>query len=350
MNRQVIVKNRKNLAIIIPTSNRYTSIATWLAESLKGFDLLGIDVIIFDSSTNIATEAIAQHYLALGYRNLIYDRWNGQYDGFSIDNKVIDAYKKYAESYEYLWMFRDGLLIFPESVAGYVLPLLDRKIDFVVVNIPVRDEKGIGNRTYTDPVSLFSDQCVQMTILGATIFRTDYIMEIINTIPLEKGRNYGLYQPIAIFEYIEKHQFCASSVVKNIFTFNPGAPTGSFWNKRLMLQWCDYWIKNIDNLGNIYNAQKKEILKIEMYDFHPFSPLSLIGVRSQGGFGLRDVISRRKKLARVTRTNIIVIALISIIPKGVANRMLMKQDSVLFKVIRSVYFLLFGISYSGIGE
>ena len=65
-------------------------------------ELLGVDIIIFDSSSDYKTAAVVDNYIIEGLTNLKYIRWQGKWDGFSLDSKVIDAYLMFWEEYEYL--------------------------------------------------------------------------------------------------------------------------------------------------------------------------------------------------------------------------------------------------------
>lgn len=303
---------------------------------------IGIDVIIFDSSDDAKTEAIVKNFQIDGHQNLIYKRWEGEFDGFSLDNKVIDAYKLYANKYEYLWVIRDGLIIQPNNIEKEIICHINDAKDIIILNTPWRDIKKIGNKEYHSSEELFSDQCMQMTILGASIIKSTLIIDIIDKIPLKKHKNYGMWQPIAFFEYLSDKSVKAVSVVADVFTYNPGAPNSSFLKKNTIKQWVELWSEMILNLPDCYSKSKMSVLKVGMSDFHPFYVSSLISLRANGGLYFSDVRRLKDKILLVSDTSVIKFYLISLIPVSFA-RYISKNDNGLVKGLKGLYYLVSGI-------
>lgn len=283
--------------------------------SARKLSEFGVDIIIYDSSNDSRTEATVINFNIEGCNNVIYDRWTGKWDGVSLDRKVMDAYKKYCERYDYIWAHRDGLLINPEGMERAILPLLEENLDLIVVNTLCRDIEGIGNRKYTKSSELFRDQCMQMTVLGATIVKGNIIKDIVNEIPLESGKTYGLWQPMAFFYYFNDRPFSAKSIVDDIWLANSGAPSSSFWKKNTMHQWCGMWYEMIMNLPEVYDRAKKDVLKVKMSDFHPFTVHNLLGLRSVGGLNIKMVNKYRKRLPYICDTSESSFYIVSIIPR-----------------------------------
>lgn len=334
--------SKKKLAVIIPTADRHQTIDNWLFIAAQRLKKHNIDVIIFDSSKDSRTENVVKNYQIEGFYNIIYRKYEGIYDGFSLDHKVMEAFQIFSEQYEYLWACRDGLIVNGDVVAKEVFPDIQKQKDFIVVNALWRCEKKLGYREYTDAVELFRDQCMQMTVLGATIVKSNTIKRILNSVPLEQGRNYSLWQPIAYFEYIADHEFSASSVEANIWDYNTASVSKSHWKSQSMRQWCEEWYQVISNLPQCYDEDKPSVLKIHMSDFHPFYTRELLKVRLSGGLAVGTVSRDRHMLSAVCDTPIWVFYAVSILPKHFAKYLVEHAGGKIEKVVRAVYFIICG--------
>lgn len=336
-------KKKTRLAIVIPTANRHQAIDNWLYSSAARLQYRCIDVIIFDSSDDERTKNVTMNFQIDGFDNVKYERYDGIYDGFSLDHKVMNAYSRFSEQYEYIWACRDGLIVDADIVAREVFPELEKHSDFIVVNPEWRCEKKLGKKSYRDCGELFQEQCMQMTVLGATIIRSDTIAKILDAIPLQEGKNYGLWQPIAFFEYIADHEFYAVSMETNVWYYNSSGAPKSHWKNATMRQWCCEWYRIILGLPSCYDSYKKEVLKVHMFDFHPFCARELLKIRAGGGMSLVEVIKNSVQMSAVCDTPMWVIRVISLLPKSVARFLSVHIDGKLSKIIRGVYCIIRGI-------
>lgn len=307
------------------------------------FDLLGIDIIIYDSSSGTETECVVKNYIIDGLKNIKYVRWCGNFDGFSLDDKVIDAYKDFSDEYEYIWVHRDGLIIDANAIKKSVIPALERDNDFIVVNTTCRDFKNLGNRTYSSPEKLFAEQLIQMTVLGATIIKGELVKKIIKSIPNEKGKTYGLWQPMSIFRYCANKVLYAESIVDNIWIYNTSAAKSSFLGKNTLSQWCDMWCDMIKNLPDCYEPHKEKAMYIYMSDFHPFYAENLLAIRANGGLSVQEVKKCKDKIKYVCNTKIIVFYLISCMPVWLAKLVKKYSHTNAYQLVRAMYYLSFGI-------
>lgn len=326
--------------MILLTANRYGSIDSWLYISAKEFYHSGVDIIVYDSSDDDRTEAVVRNYQIDGLDNVKYVRWTGEWDGFSLDNKFMDACHEFAGEYDYLWLCRDGLIVLPSALPVVLKRLSACDLDMLVVNDEFRDFRNLGNRFYDNPVELFRDQCVHMATLGVVIIKNSTIEAIMREIPLEKGKNYSLYQPVAFFQYFaDKHILADSVVHKNIFSYNPQSAAKSFWSKKTFLQWCGIWHELITNLPAVYDKYKKEALVVEMYDFKPFKVENLIKLKESGAITYKMVREYRDRIPLVCDTNIEVFYAIALLPKFfvkyVLQKLLIKKDE--YEDIQKLY-------------
>lgn len=334
--------SKKKLAVIIPTANRHQTIDNWLYVALRKLKKHNIDVIVYDSSANDKTENVVKNYQIEGFHNVIYQRYRGIYDGFSLDHKVMEAFRTFSDQYEYLWVCRDGLIIDGDVVAETIYPEIKQQKDFIVVNALWRCEKNLGYREYTDAAELFKDQCIQMTVLGATIVKSKTIKKILSAIPLEQGRNYSLWQPIAYFEYIAYNSFSATSVEADIWNYNTSSAPKSHWKSQSVRQWCEEWYQVISNLPQCYDAYKQSVLKIHMLDFHPFYTRELLKVRSSGGLSIEITAKNKHILPAVCDTPIWVFYAVSILPKNLAKYLVEHAGGRIENIVRAIYFIICG--------
>lgn len=299
-------KSQLDLAVIIPTCNRATSIDYWLFQKLKYFTHYGIDVIIYDSSSDDKIEAIVKNFQLDGYDNLYYDRYTGHFDGFNLDDKVVAAYSKYSQQYEYLWVCRDGLLPKIESFYPKLIQLISSKVDYLIIDASFRN----GNQRITIDYSLPNDsakflleQASRSITLGTMLFSSVFIQNVIREYPID-DTNYSLWQPIAIFTYSAYHNSKVSYLCDDCFEYNLAGTRNSFWNKsgKAVVQWAYYWPKHVESLPAVYDEAKQKALVIEMFDFHPFSVMSLLRIRGNRGLSLKIIKKYKSNFLKVSNT------------------------------------------------
>ncbi|MDM8110972.1 hypothetical protein QUV50_04145 [Phascolarctobacterium faecium] len=311
--------------------------------SIYGLKKYGIDVIIFDSSSDNKTEAVVRNFQIDGCTNLKYYRWKGEYDDFSIDNKVIDAYKIFSVEYEYIWIHKDDFIINPDIAYNAIKDAILQKQDIIVINAKYRDIKNIGNKKYNDVLLLFKEQCMQMTILGATIIKKDIIMNIIKNEPLKKEKNYGMWQPIAFFYYFAEKKIIAQSIVDDIWIPNPSTSTNKFLSKNTIKQWGYLWPDLINKLPKYYDKEKSFVLNVQMPDFRPFYAMNLLKLRAIGGLNLKDIKRYQNNILKIAHTSIYKFYIISIIPTVFAKYLVKNENGFLIKFIKAFYYVICGI-------
>lgn len=330
------------MCILVPICNRPNSIEFYLQTTGVRLWQYGIDLIIFDSSTNQKTKEIVEKFNRKGYRNIKYKFYNGYYDGLSLDHKIIEAYKLYWNQYEYIWICRDGITIDFDYIHMYIKNLIELKMDLIIVDSEWRDIKKTGNKIYTDCRELFKDQCIRMVTLGTVIVSSNFIRKVVFNIPIE-NTNYSLWQVISIFQYYAIHplEVKVASYVGNVFVYNPKGTISSFWNTngKALWQWAERWCIVIKLLPSIYDDYKSKMYPIEMIDFHPFSVKTLLLIKANGGLSLFNIIKYIKYLKYVSTRPIWQYYVLSLFPisKKVLKSILMDKDSIPYKICKGVY-------------
>lgn len=309
-------KKKLNMVIVIPTANRAMSIDALLFSAAKDLLRYGIDIVIYDSSEDEKTHAVTMNFQLDGYDNVCYKRYTGPYDGFSIDEKVMSAYREHLD-YDYIWACRDGLIPTLGEFYNDLLSAIKDNTDYIVVDSLLRNDYRYCYKKYTDCLEFFNDNAVRTTILGSIIFRSTAIKRILDRHPLDQS-NYCFWTPIAPFHEIALGPFCAVLIVSAVFNYNLCGPAKSFWSKNILKVWAECWYNDVLELPAVYRPAISSALQVQMSDFHPFNLKSLLSLRASGGFSLTVYKEYKEILFKLSNTSAWKFYFAAIIPKGLA--------------------------------
>lgn len=325
-------KNQLDMVIVIPTCNRSASIDYLLFNSIKDLWYFGIDIVIFDSSSDRKTEAIVNNFILDGYDNVFYKRYEGLFDGFSLDHKVIEAYRQHLD-YNYIWLLRDELVPNVGAIYNDMKKIANKKPDFIVVDASFRNGDIHCTKEYDDCVEFFSENSVRIVTLGALILSGKMSETLINRYKID-DTNYTLWQAIVPFNYLAENKADMVLYFGDVFNYNAVGTLNSFWNKagKAFEQWCYYWYKDISALPSIYDEYKADVLKIEMFDFHPFYLNSLLRMRGNGGLNMKLVRQYQDIIPHVCNTPLWKFRLAAKMPKWLARNLVNKPHSRLYKI------------------
>lgn len=337
-------KQQIDMAIIIPTCNRPKVIDNLLFQSAYQLRKYGIDIIIYDSSDDNKTETIVRNFQLEKCWNVFYHRYQGDFDGFSLDQKVMDAYKNYVDKYRYLWICRDGLIITPDTCVEKIMAYMKENVECIIVDAKFRNNNKESEAIYSQPdhcVDILREEGVRTTILGTFIFSSNLMKKILSTIPLDE-KTYGLWLPAAPLHYYAIHPFLVARYIGDIFFYNEKGTPNSFWNKggNAMEQWIYRWYMVVMGLPDCYNAAKESVLKIEMFDFHPFYLSSLMRMRGNGGLSIKTVQKYKRYIPFVSNTELWKFYAVSVMPKWFARFLVAHQGGRIFRSLRKVYLLI----------
>ena len=335
-------KAQLNMVIIVPTCNRSAPIENLLSTSVMSLWKYGIDIVIYDSSSDTKTEAVTRNFQIDGYDNVIYEKYTGEFDGFSLDQKIITAYKDHL-NYEYIWVIRDGLIPMIDIVYEKVLKLAQGKTECIVVDASFRNDGIHLQKKYTDPRSFFIENGIRITVLGALIFHRKTIETIIAHQPLNEN-TYSLWLVAAPLRELAVHSFSISLLIDDLFIYNVKRTPNSFWNQsgKALRQWTERWYQIIINLPEIYDEEKINALKIDMFDFHPFHLESLLRMRGNGGLNLSLIKKYKKYFSYVCNTSIWKFYFAALIPKNLAKTLTNHPEPKLTQGLHKLYHILRG--------
>ena len=336
-------RQQMDLAVIIPTCNRASAIDSLLFQSAYQLRKYGVDIIIYDSSEDDKTENLVRNFQLDGCWNVIYRRYEGSFDGFSLDHKIMDAYRDYLEQYQYLWVCRDGLIITPDTCMRQLCSYIQKGIDCIIVDAKFRNGDEESETVYGDgeAQSFFQEQCIRMATLGTLIFSSKLIRTILEQIPLNE-QTYSLWQMAAPLHYYAMAPFSVVGYIGEVFFYNTAGTANSFWNKagKAMEQWAYRWYTVVTELPACYDAAKEEVLKIDMYDFHPFYLNSLMRMRGNGGLSVKIVRHNKEYLSHVSDTALWKYYAVALMPRWSARFLVDHQEGRIFRWLRKIYLLV----------
>lgn len=340
----VCERHKTSLAIVIPTCNQVAAIDYLLGTSLWQARRYGIDYIIYDSSDNDKTETLVRQYQLDGYKNVIYQRYTGEFDGFSLDHKIIAAYQQYLDQYEYLWLCQDGLIVNLLGCFEQIHKCMRNGNDIIIVDSSFRHNGKQGFTQYDDPCDFFADLAQRIVTLGMLILSSDLAKKLIDTYPIDET-NYSLWQMAVPFHYASEHPVSVVCYLGDVFLYNPVGTTNSFWNKagKAMEQWAYYWHKVIMAMPDCYDAAKSEVLKLNMFDFHPFSLQSLLRMRGNGGLNLALIRKYQQYFPDICNTPRWKFHLAALMPRSVARVLVDRGNSRAGRLLYRVYCAVFRV-------
>ncbi|MFR4133543.1 MAG: glycosyltransferase family A protein [Anaerobutyricum hallii] len=316
-------KTRLNIGIIIPTCNRAETIDYLLSIAAPLYRRFGINVIIYDSSNNEETKIIVEKFNKNGYYNVIYSQYKGKYDGFSLDHKLIAAYKEYVNMYDYIWICRDGLIPVIDEIIEMLRYYARKKIGCIIVDTKSRVDNVEILKYYSnkeDCEELLLDQASRLQTLGMLIFSKEIIQKLLSREPLRE-ENYSLWQMVAPLHLFAKEPYGIVFLTRNVFAFNIKASSTHFWGKaeNAIQQWGYRWCNVLDYLPNEYAGVKDKVKLLYTVDFHPFTIGTIIRMRGWGGLKCKMVKDNAYYLKQVTKTSIKWFYVISVLPCGLAR-------------------------------
>lgn len=334
-NNAIHYSRKFKIGIIVPTCNREEYVKVWIDTLGQENYIYNTDIIFFDSSDDDQTcMLIKQANLSCIY----YDKYiSEEKNEKTLDAKVFSAAKKYATKYDYIWICRDRSVPNLHVLYPVLTSCLERQYDFVVVYPHWINPEHYGYKDYNDCCELFSEQCGNMTSLGSIVFTSRILHKLIDEYPIDPIKNYGLWIPMALFDYIGTHEFRALFYANNTFNYIPEYST-SFWIKQdtLLWLWLERWPQMIESLPKQYDKIKKESLKFSGWTVSPLSKLLIMPCKANGGFRLKEVWKYRDKFQEVSETSFWKYACFACIPYKFVNFYLNNRDKRLFGPVKKV--------------
>lgn len=316
-------KKRLSFVTIIPTCNRPKAIQYLLNYAAVLYRRYAIDVIIYDSSDNDETKSIVEDMRDNGYYNVIYKRYEGIYDGFSLDHKIISAYSEFSDEYDYLWLCRDGLIPVVDEIIEKIRYYAKQKVGCIIVDTKSRTQNIEIEKEYStrdDCEKLLLEHASRLQTLGMLIFSGTFAKRLVESVQLD-DKTYSLWQMAAPFHLFAKEPYRVVFFTKNLFAPNYCASSTHFWSKaeKALRQWSSLWKNVIEKMPDEYANAKDKCMMVYTVDFHPFTIKNVLEMRGWGGLTLKMVKQYENDLRVTTKTPIWCFRLIACLPRVVAR-------------------------------
>ena len=281
-----------------------------------------------------------------GCDNIIYQKqeFDEDFNKYVISFKVIDIYKEYYNNYDYIWVCNDEFSININSCYRHILKWSKKKYDCIVVDSSVRNNNISVEKTYehlSSADSFFREQATRMKVLGSTILSSKCIKKLINNYPIDYERTY-FWQLSSIFYEFLNRELKIACIIGDFFEYDYTLAINKYSknSENFFKYWVFGWYTTINNLPDIYNNQKKIILKKEVYGFHPFYLSSLIQMRSKGGFNINILNKYKNIIPEISNTSLIKFYIAAIIPKFVATSLSKNLNNKFMIKFRHIYALI----------
>lgn len=304
--------NRFKLAFSFPTFNRPDCIGKILELIVEKTFKLDIGIYIFDGSENDETETIVKNYINQGFQNIVYKR----YPVDQTRQRLLDLFL--IPDCEYLLVARDRSIVLPEH---YELILNTLKQNWDIYFLFSSCQKN-GISIYDSPVELFKDRFWDMSLYGSYIIKKSLLDKINKEITPQP-----FHSDFALLDYsfraiASKDNFTAlvAPFSKQFVVSDEHYISEAFGGDRLFLVWAKYWSDMIDDLPDIYEKYKKHVKKIVNSNTTLGISFSWLCQRiTIGRIPSKHVILYRRDISKVSNVPIIVILLLTILPRPVVE-------------------------------
>lgn len=279
---KTVCNGRGLLAVCVPTYNRTEALEEFFEVALEEFKKYNFDLYIYDSSEGFDIRDLVEKWMK-NYSNLFYVKMPSSLHS---NMKVYKIYQKYAlrKDYKYLWMCGDSHLY-----KFYIFPLLldAMKQNYDIVLLNNDDVEGLGNRVYTDALSLFRDCAWRMTLYGAVVLNCSTMLQDVDWNFLidryNKPERVNHSHVAFYFEKIYKMKllkvlhlslpdsFCVSTKKKS-----------SGWQNNTFYVWGYCFPNAINALPSYYDSEKRTVIKKHGVYSGVFRLNSFINMRRSG--------------------------------------------------------------------
>jgi len=317
-------KKRLDLVVVIPTANRPVAVDLLLYHAVQDLLCFGVDIVIYDSSDDERTRAITTNFQMDGYDNVYYRRYTGEFDGLSIDRKVMTAYSEYLDR-DYIWLCRDGLIPTISQFYNELIELAEKGTEFIAVDWSNRNNNRHCVKNYDNCVAFFLDNAGRINTLGCSIFKGSFMKQLLHDRPLDES-TYGFWVPIAPFHQMAAQPVSSGLIISNVFTYNPGGSSSSYRVKGMLKTWGENWYRTVSGLPAIYDPAKPSVLKVHTSDFRPFTLKSMLTLRSLNGFNLSVYREYRNILSHISVNPPFKFYFAALIPKSLAKLILNMEN------------------------
>ncbi|MBD5393049.1 MAG: glycosyltransferase family 2 protein [Lachnospiraceae bacterium] len=306
----------KNLAICIPTYNRSDILKDTFSYELDTCKELGIDIYLYDSSTDGKTVQMVRELQ--GYDNLHHITIDSS---VTLDEKVVMIFQSFEreKKHDYLWLVGDSISFGPELLKK-IMELIQSEPTMVFVNN--EDIQKLGNKEYDKASDIFQELFWRSTLWGSMIVQealyydinwTPYIEKFVGTDQISVGLQwYRLAQ-------VEDFRAVLLSVRKGIDVRKSSLKKFAWWKEKECGSETVYRVWAQGLIDTVYNLpfSEKEIeaaLETQRIYVKNFYWLNLCRSRKDGVYNKEIYRKYRKGIRVLSKYPYSLLYLISVSP------------------------------------
>ncbi len=303
----------KKLAMSFVTYNREKHIKENLALIAQPTKECGVDIYIYDGSTNRNTEQVVKQYVEKGYNHIHY---------FHTDEKLseTDSFLQRINSAlsvpdtEYIWMSGDKNVISPEFYPE-ILSYIDKSYDIITIyGRPLK-----GTREFDRPEEYVDYAIVPITHWGSTIIKR----KLIESFDISKGAKecpsfsvqLAYLRGIADIEEFKGVVIDGEQRARMVSRYKtPSASSRYMWSS-----WMEHWHRFIELLPPVYDKVREGLYNRPDLQVGFFSERELLRQRLEGQLDWKTYIKSRKFAKKVIVMPSRYVFAISLLPKDAAK-------------------------------
>lgn len=305
----------KKLAMCLVTYNRPKHIREDLDIIAQPTKEYGIDIYIYDGSTDMRTEHVVTQFRDKGYDHIHYFHTEKQLSTTeSMIQRCEDAL--HMPDAEYVWFCGDKFIVRPEHYAK-ILEYIDKSYDIITIyGFALK-----GTRKF-NRVSGYADYAmVPITLWGANIIKKKLIEPYSVREEVDKTLSFCIQsvylQAIAKCEEFKGVVIDVGNRV-NVWSRyqTPSASHSSMWS-----EWVVTWYRFIESLPEDYDDVREKLYNRMDIKMNFFSFRNMLWQRSEGQFGWQDCWKDRKLAQKVIVMPYVFVLAISLLPQDAAKRL-----------------------------
>ncbi len=300
------------LLIAVPTSNHPKLIMFYLAKILDDALKYGIDVCIYDASSDNQTEEIVKKRISQGYSNLFYKKYP---ENALLEDRCEDIYVH--SEYDYVWLCGDGCVLNIHKNINIIQNEIAKKKDIICFGndtIYVNEYKE-----YTDSVEFCKECFTATTYFGGVILKGQLISE--ELFEYCKKRYSEQAVPAIYYELFRDGKISATYIRQNFSEI-------SVYKKQSVAQkqgrniyaFAQLFTETIWKLPDVYNPIKKKLEKVLGKATGMYRWCNLWLMRIEGNLNLKIYFRNRKYLKIASDTKSYIYILVSLCPVKIAKK------------------------------
>lgn len=350
---------KKNIACCYLTHNHPDVVEFVLNTVQKYYDENGIDIYMYDSSTNNKTKDIVYHMINDGAKNLFYIRIDDKIGG---DGKILQVLKEYGikKHYDYIWPNKDRSYV-TEKTVKKIQSISQKHYEGILIENwnPIQTDR-IEHKSSYDKIEFFEKFGWLVNSWESVLFSTEMLSYVDDWKKFEQryhlGSKNGFNQSMIFFGGLDLVKDAKVGIVnyKDVEVYNSDLASSS-WIDNTFNTWGKNWPEAIKRLPSCYDKYKNKVIKDQ--GMHPMvfgSIDNLISLKEKGILTYKvweDIKERWNILSDIPQEHVMAILeerydwLILDVYKRLNNALKMKQYDTAYYIFMTTSYLKAILSY-----